>query len=246
MSYERIRQLAGRLITAEETTRADISRDLHDHVCQELVCMSLAANSLKRSSGDLQDAYAQLALSDLQQRAVVLVEGVRGLSHNLHPSILRLVGLASALEAHCIEVAKRHDVQVGFKAEGDVRHVHADVALCLFRIAQEALRNGAVYGEARRLAVSIARSADHIELTVTDDGRGFDLEAVRRDGNGLGLVSMEERAHVVGGDLQIITRPGHGTTIRVRIPASAYAGAEKSHVPEAVRVLSAHASQRST
>ena len=89
------------------------------------------------------------------------------------------------------------------------------------------------------------RSADHIELTITDDGRGFDLEAVRRDGSGLGLVSMEERAHVVGGDLQIITRPGQGTTIRVRIPAVAYAGAEKGHVHEAVRLLAAHAPQRS-
>jgi signal transduction histidine kinase len=125
------------------------------------------------------------------------------------------------LEAHCIEVGKRHEVRVGFKTEGDLGQVHPDVALCLFRIAQEALRNGAVYGEARRLAVSIAKSADHIELTVTDDGRGFDVEAVRRDGSGLGLVSMEERAHVVGGDLQIITRPGEGTTIRAQIPAGA-------------------------
>jgi two-component system sensor histidine kinase UhpB len=145
------------------------------------------------------------------------------------------------LEAHCVEVEKRHDVQVGFKTGGDLGHIHSDVALCLFRIAQEALRNGAVYGEARRLEVSIARSADHIELTVTDDGRGFDLEAVRRDGSGLGLVSMEERAHVVGGDLQIITRPGQGTTIRVRIPAGSCAEAENSHVHEAVRLLAAHA-----
>jgi signal transduction histidine kinase len=207
--------------------------------------MSLAANSLKHSYGDIQDAHAQVALSEIHRRAVALVEGIRGLSHNLHPSVLRLVGLASALEAHCIEVEKRHDVGVGFKADGDLGHVHPDIGLCLFRIAQEALRNGAVYGEARRLAVSIARSADHIELTITDDGRGFDLEAVRRDGSGLGLVSMEERAHVVGGDLQIITRPGHGTTIRVRIPAGAYAGAEKGYVPEEARLLSGDAPQRS-
>jgi two-component system sensor histidine kinase UhpB len=147
------------------------------------------------------------------------------------------------LEAHCIEIEKRHEVRVGFKIEGDLGHVHPDVALSLFRIAQEALRN-AVYGEARRLAVSIARAGDHIELTVTDDGRGFDLEAVRRDGSGLGLVSMEERAHVVGGDLQIITRPGQGTTIRVRIPAGACAEAEKDLVYEDVPQLAAHAPQR--
>ena len=82
--------------------------------------------------------------------------------------------------AHCIEVEKRHDVQVGFNTEGDLGYIHPDVALCLFRIAQEALRNGAVHGRARRLAVSIARSGEHVELTVTDDGEGFDLEAVRQ------------------------------------------------------------------
>jgi signal transduction histidine kinase len=114
-----------------------------------------------------------------------------------------------------------------------------------FESLRKRSETGAVYGEAQRLEVSIARSADYIELTVTDDGRGFDLEAVRRDGNGLGLVSMEERAHVVGGDLQIITRPGQGTTIRVRIPAGAYQGAEKGHVHEAVRQLAAYAPQRS-
>ena len=98
---------------------------------------------------------------------------------------------------------------------------HPDVALCFFRIAQESLRNGVVHGEARRLSVSLARSGDDIELTVTDDGRGFDLEAVRGDGGGLGLVSIEERAHVIGGDVQIVTGPGQGTTIHVRAPAGA-------------------------
>ena len=175
----------------------------------------------------------------------MMVDGVRRLSHDLHPPSLRLLGLGSALEAHCIEVEKRHDVQVRFKTEGDLGRLHPDVALCLFRIAQEALRNGAVHGNARRLGVSLARIGDHVELTVTDDGWGFDLEAARREGSGLGLVSMEERAHVVGGDLQIITRPGQGTTIRVRIPAGACAGAEKGDVHVAVPLLAAQAPRRS-
>ena len=220
-SYERNRHLAGRLINAQETARAQIARDLHDDVCQELVGLSLAVNRLQRSSGRLQDTRAQQALSGLNERTLAVVDGVRRLSHDLHPAGLQLVGLAGALESHCIEVERRHDVQVGFRREGDLEHVHPDVAMCVFRIVQEALRNGAVHGGARRLAVSLVRSQDDIELTVSDDGCGFDLEAVRGAGSGLGLVSMEERAHMVGGEVHVATRPQHGTTVCVRVPAGA-------------------------
>jgi signal transduction histidine kinase len=220
-SYERNRHLAGRLINAQEAARAQIARDLHDDVCQELVGLSLAVNRLQRSSGRIQDTRTQNALSGLNEQVLAVVDGVRRLSHDLHPAGLRLVGLAGALESHCIEVERRHDVQVGFRREGDLEHVHPDVAMCVFRVVQEALRNGAVHGGARRLAVSIARSRDDIELTVSDDGCGFDLEAVRRAGSGLGLVSMEERAHLVGGDVHVVTRPQHGTTVSVRVPAGA-------------------------
>jgi signal transduction histidine kinase len=220
-SYERNRHLAGRLINAQEAARAQIARDLHDDVCQELVGLSMAVNKIQHSSGRLQDTRAQHALSGLSKRTLAVVDGVRRLSHDLHPASLRLVGLAAALKSHCIEVERRHDVQVGFRTDGDLEHISPDVALCVFRIAQEALRNGAVHGSARRLGVSIARSRDEVELTVSDDGRGFDLEAVRQASGGLGLVSMEERAHMVGGEVVVVTRPLHGTTVWVHVPAGA-------------------------
>jgi two-component system sensor histidine kinase UhpB len=218
-SYERIRLLAGKLITAQETTRANVARDLHDDVCQDLVGVSMGINSLIRTHGRIQDAHVQRSLSDLQAWALQLVESVRRLSHELHPASLQLVGLASALKTHCLEVEKRYDAQVAFHASGAFRGLDPDCALCLFRIAQEALRNGAIHGDARRLGVSLARSGDHIELTVTDDGAGFELETVRHQGDGLGLVSIEERAHLVGGTVEIVTRPGQGTAIRARVPA---------------------------
>jgi two-component system sensor histidine kinase UhpB len=118
-----------------------------------------------------------------------------------------------------VEVEKRQNVQVTFTAHGDLGHVHPDVAVCFFRIAQEAIRNGILHGEARRLRVSVGRSGEDLELTVTDDGRGFDLEAVRRTAGGLGLVSMEERARVVSAEVRIVTQAGRGTTIDVRGPA---------------------------
>jgi signal transduction histidine kinase len=245
-SYERSQQLARRLINAQEAARADIARDLHDDLCQELVGVSIAVSNLKRLSGDLQDEQAQHALATLHLHTLGMVDGVRRLSHELHPTTLRLVGLAAALGAHCIEVEKRYDVQVSFKMAGDLVDIHAGIALCLFRIAQEALRNGAVHGEARRLAVSIARSRDSIELVVSDDGRGFDLDAVRRDGRGLGLVSIEERTRALGGDVQIVARQRYGTFIRVRIPLEASADTEKDELRVPMRPLVQHIVSNST
>ncbi len=220
-SYQRIRQLAGRLINAQEVARAELARELHDGVCQELVGVSLSVNSLKSSSGDIQDPQMQQALSRLQEETTDMFEGVRRLSHDLHPASLRLLGLPAALRAHCSEVAKRYGVEVSFKTTDDLGNVHPDTAVSMFRIAQESLRNGIVHGEAQRVVLSLARSGNHVELIIADDGRGFDLEAARRDGRGLGLVSMEERAHAVGGDVQIVTERHKGTTVRVRCPAGA-------------------------
>jgi two-component system sensor histidine kinase UhpB len=207
------------MIKAQEEARRSIARDLHDDVCQDLVAMSLAVCSLQRSSGSIQDPQTQTALTKLQQWALALVDSVRRLSHDLHPPTLGLLGLASALKAHCLELQKRHDVKVTLAVAGDLGPIHPDAAVCLFRIAQEALRNGISHGAAQRLAVSLARADDHIELTITDDGAGFDLDAVRRSGTGLGLVSIEERAHAVGGEVRIITKRKRGTRIHVRVPA---------------------------
>jgi signal transduction histidine kinase len=95
-------------------------------------------------------------------------------------------------------------------------------------MAQEALRNGLVHGGARHLSVSLARAGSDIELTVSDDGSGFDPEAVRGNGSGLGLVSMEERAYALGGTLKVISARGLGTTIAARVPATATTAREPS------------------
>jgi signal transduction histidine kinase len=218
-SYERTRQLAGRLINAQEVARAGIAQDLHDDVCQRLVYVSMAVSNIKGSSGDLQDPATQQAFSDLEDDTNMMFDGLRKLSHDLHPATLRMLGLTPALKAHCSEVEKRHAVEVRFTTEGDIGQVPPDVALCFFRIAQESLRNGIVHGRARHLEVSLARSGEDIEVTIADDGTGFDLETTIRSAGGLGLVSMEERAHLVGGSVHVVSEIGRGTTVRVRAPA---------------------------
>jgi signal transduction histidine kinase len=217
-SYDRIRRLTGGLIDAQESTRAAVARDLHDDVCQELVAIALGVNNLK-SSYQMPEPMFQEALRRLHRRTLTTVDGVRRLSHDLHPATLRLLGLPAALRAHCVEVEQRYDVQVNLNVGTNVGTILPDLSLCLFRIAQEALRNGAVHGEARHMDVALLRVADEIELTISDDGCGFDADAVRRDGGGIGLVSMEERIRLSGGRFEVLSRPGIGTSIRVGVRA---------------------------
>jgi signal transduction histidine kinase len=238
-SYERIRQLAGRLINAQEAARAGIARDLHDDVCQQLAFVAITVGTLKSSSGAIQDAKSQQALAELEQRTQGLFDGIRRLSHDLHPASLRLLGLAPALKTYCREVADHQHVRVDFESEGDIGGLHPDVSVCLFRIAQESLRNGVVHGHARKFVVSLARTGERVDLMVTDDGQGFELEASRWEGSGLGLVSMQERARVVGGTVEVTTAPGQGTTVRVSCPAavpasSPAAASSPADSPEAV------------
>jgi signal transduction histidine kinase len=227
ISFERIRLLTGRLLNAQEQTRAEIARDLHDDVCQNLVGVSVELCTLMRSTGRIQDEHAQQVLTRVQGWALAIADGVRRLSHDLHPPTLQLLGLDAATKAHCVEIERRYGVRVAFNAARSLRGLDADIALCAFRIIQEALRNSAVHGKARQLSVSINERAGGVDLVVADDGRGFDLEAVRRRGAGMGLVSMEERAHIVGGTVLIATRRGRGTTVRARLPGRRTAGATK-------------------
>jgi signal transduction histidine kinase len=220
-SYERIRLLAGRLINAQEAARASIAQDLHDDICQHLAYVSIAIDRFTTSAGEIQSAASQRSLADLSREIRTTFNSIRRLSHDLHPATLRVLGLAPALKTHCTEVASRHNVEVTFTSEGDLTQVSPDVAICFFRIAQESLRNGIVHGDASRFSVSVSRSGEDLVMIVTDNGRGFDIDAVRRQGSAFGLVSMEERARVVGADVQIISGIRLGTTIRVRGPAVA-------------------------
>ena len=219
-SNDRLRQLNARTINAQESARAEIARELHDDVCQELVGISVALSDLRGSSGDLRAAQALQTLSTLHDTTISLVASVRRLSQDLHPAALRSIGLAPALRAHCIDFERRHDVQVAFANERDLGRINPDIALGLYRIAQEALHNATVHGDARRIFVSVERSERSVVLTVADDGRGFDVGAVRRLGDGLGLVSMEERAHLLSGTMEIISRARQGAMIVVEVPVT--------------------------
>jgi signal transduction histidine kinase len=197
--------------------RTRIARDLHDDACQEVAAIAVDVSNLRKKDTTLQDSEVQQTLLSVQRRMARVAEGLRLLSHDLHPNLLKHAGLAAALEAHCAEVERQHHIQVSFHAEGQVEPANPVVMLSLFRIAQEALRNAAKHGHAQQIDLTLSEQGDGLTLSVTDDGGGFDPGGVRHNG-GLGLVSIEERARLVKGQVTIHSGPQQGTTISVRVP----------------------------
>ena len=213
-SYQRIQNLAGRLIAAQESERARIARHLHDDVNQRLAAISIELSALRRRFANTPDLLDEV--SQLQDLTYSLVDEVRELSHELHPAVLRHVGLVAALRRGCEEFGGQHGIQTSFEVSA-VDSVPHDMALCLYRVAQEALRNVAAHAAARQVEVRLSAVPRGVELRIADNGKGFDLEDARRRG-GLGLIDIDERVRLVGGKLRIETQPGRGTVVIVRVP----------------------------
>jgi signal transduction histidine kinase len=215
-SVTQIQTLAGRLITAQEEERRRIARELHDGVNQKLSALSIALTKLGRRppprAADLTGELAQL-----QQRAAGLVEEVRQISHELHPGVLQHVGLVAALRGYCEEFEGERGLAMTFRADEDLGVMPIERALCLYRATQEALGNVAKHAKARHVRVDLARDHDDVRLTVADDGCGFDLTEARSRG-GLGLISLDERVRLVGGQVTIRTGPQEGTEVRIQVP----------------------------
>ena len=221
-SHAKIEDLAGRLITAQETERARIARELHDDISQRVAAISIAMSECQRS--ELQASRELLeVLAAAQRQTIALTENVRLLSHDIYPSVLEHADLVDALRSHCGEFANQHSLTVVVEADGDLAISDMTIALCLYRVVQEALRNIAKHANAHRVLVSVRRVEDEVQLAVMDDGKGFNPAQARVQNGGLGLRSIEERIRLVGGRLSIETAPHMGTTItvRVRILASA-------------------------
>jgi two-component system sensor histidine kinase UhpB len=217
-SNRKISEMFGRLIAAQESERTRIARDLHDDVSQRLAGLSIMMSAVKRRLAGEPHADLVPALNSMQESASALAEEIRHFSHNLHPALLEHAGLGAALRAYCAEFEKMHGVKVAYSAGADTERVESDTALCLFRIAQEALRNVAKHADARQVELTLTRTPEGLQLLIVDDGRGFDLAGARGAAAGLGLVSIDERARLLRGNVQIDTRPRGGTRLHVRIP----------------------------
>jgi len=203
--------LGGRLITAHEDERRRLARELHDDVTQRLAGLAIDAARVERRSVDGNAAHA------IRDGLVKLSEDVHALSYRLHPSVIEDLGLVEALRAECDRVARNEPLHVDLDSRDIPGTLPPDTALCLFRVAQEALRNVARHAKASRVAVSILRENGAIVLSVRDNGAGFD-DSRNGDRASLGLASMRERVRLLGGKLDIESSQGRGTAVVARVP----------------------------
>lgn len=211
---EEARDLSRRLISAQEVERARLARELHDDITQRLARLAIDIASCEHgTSGVVPEETARLVREGL----VRLSDDVHALSYRLHPSVLEDLGLAAALKAETERFTRQEGLPVGLRLREIPDDIPHDVALCLFRVAQEALRNAARHARAGRVEVEVRPLDGGLQLAVCDNGCGFH-PSLERDRPSLGLASMRERVGLLGGEVEIDSAPGSGTTVLAWVP----------------------------
>jgi PAS domain S-box-containing protein len=203
-----------RLIDAQQEERARIARELHDDISQRLAMLSVRLDALAKAAPAWPDGRRDV--EEVRDEVSNLARDVQALSHRLHPARLEYLGIVGAADALCREMSSQQRINVDFRAESVPEGLSRDLALCLYRILQEALQNAVKHSGADGIEVLLRGNVDRIELTIHDGGTGFDAHALER--KGLGLTSMKERLMAVHGTLAIESALQRGTTIRARVP----------------------------
>ena len=213
--HAEITALNERLVTAQEEERARIAGELHDGVLQQLTVLSLLLGSAKRLG--LSEGELKARITEVQKKLIEVGTDIRQLSHELYPPVLEESGLPGALTAYCKEFNEAHDILISCDVDASIRELSVASALCLYRIAQEALGNVAKHSRAEKVDVRLSRSDGRVCLCVRDDGSGFAPDQVGESG-GLGLINMRERVRPLSGTLELKSEPGRGTTVTAEVP----------------------------
>jgi signal transduction histidine kinase len=221
LSEQQLRHLSHEILLAQEAERKRISRELHDTVLQTLVGISVHLASLTPKSADNSTSLRR-KIAQTQRLVEKSLAMVHRFAVELRPTVLDDLGLIPALHTFMKDFMKRTGVRARLTAYAAVNQLPLDQSAVLYRVALEALNNVAIHAEASAVEVQIKKLPDWICLTITDDGKSFDVKRVlRTKGNGrLGLLGMRERLEMVGGKFSIKSTPGHGTTVTARIPAT--------------------------
>ena len=209
-----LRELSGRLINAQEEERRRVARELHDDLNQRMALLSIELEQLEQIDNP-SDLHCRL--ESLKTQAQEISADIHRISYRLHPSQLDHLGLAAAIKSLCEDLSAKGKLKVELQQSGLAANLTKDVTLCVFRIAQEALRNCVRHSGATTARVILEITDEEIRLSVSDDGCGFEVhsEAMKK---GLGFTSMRERLRIVGGEMQVHSQPMHGTVIEVCVP----------------------------
>ena len=209
--------LASQLLRLQEDERRRISRDLHDDINQRLALLSIDIEMLEQQLSHAPDGTIKTVRA-VQNRIVELSEDVRRLAYQFHPSILDDLGLSIALRRLVDDFHARTGISARFICKDIPTHLAQDIVTCLYRLAQEGLTNISRHARAKNVRVELRRLRDGLQLMVSDDGVGFDVN--RDDGRrgSLGLLSMKERVSLVAGIFDIQSTPGEGTRVCAWVP----------------------------
>jgi len=210
-----VHDLGRRLLTAQDTERARIARELHDDISQQLAALAI---QLTRLSADVRGQTRNLA-GDLMSRAQGVAKSVHDLSHRLHPAKLRLIGLIAGIHGLRQEMSSA-DMAISFNHEHVPPSFPADLTLCLFRVVQESLQNAVKYSNATNVTINLTCVPDQLTLAIADNGVGFDVQTAW--GAGLGLISMSERLEAFGGAIDIQSTRGAGTRLTIDVPLTSH------------------------
>jgi signal transduction histidine kinase/ABC-type uncharacterized transport system substrate-binding protein len=218
LKFARDRQveLSGMLINAEEHERSRVAAELHDDFSQRVAILALGLeNAQDATPAEMDELRKQL--HELLNSTMQLGDDLHTLSHRLHSSTIESLGLVPALSALCKEFTVQQGIRVDLTTDEVPRSIDPDAALGVFRIVQEALRNVKKYSWAKDAEVDLQLSDQKLEVTVRDQGRGFDLANLPR-AEGLGIRSMEQRARLLGGKFEVHSQFGRGTTVTASVP----------------------------
>jgi len=213
---EVLSSVSRKLIEAHEEERTWIARELHDDINQRIALLAVSLEGLKH---DLPASNGQMSsrVKEVQEHVSDLGIDIQALSHRLHSSKLEYLGLGAAAEGFCKELSARQHVEIDFHSQDIPKELPKEIALCLFRVLQEALQNAVKHSGVRQFEVLLKARSNEIQLSVHDSGVGFDPEKAVNQ-HGLGLTSMKERLKLVDGSISIDSKLQSGTTIYARVP----------------------------
>lgn len=211
-------EMLAQILTAQEAERRRIARDLHDEVGQTLTSLLIGFRTITDAES-LETARARSL--ELRETTSTLLDDIKRLARGLRPSVLDDLGLVPALERLTLDVSRVHDVEVSLETSGlTADRLPEVVEVTVYRIVQESLNNTVKHAQARTARVSVTRTGNELIVTVQDDGRGFAAQPTQKlmaDGH-LGLAGMRERAALLGGSLEIESKPDAGTLVRACLP----------------------------
>ena len=211
---EKLQALTARLIEAQEAEGKRLARELHDEFGQKLAVLGMEMADLARRTSS-----QELAGRLLEFTAEIggFAKDLHHISRRLHPAILDDLGLSVALRNECAAFSEQHGIPTEFDSGAVPFSVPDDISLCLYRVAQECLRNAGKHAHAVHVRIALSGGRDEIAMEIADAGNGFDVERIKGKGR-LGLISMEERVRLVNGAFSVLSQPGKGTLVRVRVP----------------------------